>query len=87
VQRGGAVGDGERVLDTAKRGELAFELRNTRAHAPPAGAHGLEHGSLDFFVDADVRERNEPALLGWTDTVRAVPCRSAAGGRGHCHRG
>ena len=63
MERGGPVGDRDRVRSAAKGRELALELLHPRAHAPPARADGLEHRIGELVVDTDVRERHAPAQL------------------------
>ena len=64
VQRRGAVGDGDGVLGTAERCELALELLHPRPHAPPTGANDGKHCLDELVVDGHVGERYMPAGLG-----------------------
>ena len=61
VERRRPVGHRDGVRRSAERGELALELLDSRAHAPPAGAEGLQRSAGEVLVDHDVRERHLPA--------------------------
>ena len=60
VQRSRSVRDRQGELDADELGELALELLDLRAHAPPAGLHDVVHSRPQFSVDQHVGERNLP---------------------------
>ena len=80
VERCGAVGDRDRVLGAAERGELALELLDPRPHAPPAGADNLEHGLDELVVDDHVGERDAPAGLGHLPILTEPSARATSTG-------
>ena len=54
MQSGGPVRHCDGDLRAAEVRELVLELRDTRAHAPPARPHDLLDNTHDFVVDVDV---------------------------------
>ncbi len=56
VQRGGAVGERDRVLAAQVLGEDLLELLRTRAHGQPARAQRVRHGVEVGLLELDVEQ-------------------------------